>query len=196
MITVGLTGGIGSGKTTVAQVFQILGIPVYNSDTEAKRLMHENTTLKNALKRNFGADIYDTTNTLNRQQLANIVFHDKTALAKLNTLVHPAVRTDFKLWVEKQTSSFVIQESAILIETGIYKNFDFIIGVFCPMDERIERLLQRDQSATKESIYARIKMQISETERRKFLNAVLKNGKDDLLLPQIRTLNKKITEIC
>ncbi len=185
---VGLTGGIGSGKTTVAKVFEILKVPVYYADKEAKRLMQEDEELRTAIQKAFGENVYKN-GVLDRKQLAGIVFNDSNALEKLNALVHPVVRRDFSTWAEAQNSPYVIEESAILFETGLYKDFDEIISVICPKEERVERLLKRDK-ATKEQIEARMSAQIGDRERLEKSDYILQNGKDDLLLPQIIEIDK------
>ncbi len=188
MRKVGLTGGIGSGKTVVAKVFEILEVPVYYADKEAKRLMQEDKELRLAIQKTFGQGIYKN-GVLNRKQLAKIVFKDRNALEKLNALVHPVVRSDFSTWAEGQKTPYVIEESAILFETGLYKDFDKIISVLCPKEERVERILKRDK-ATKEQIEARMSVQIGDRERLEKSDYILQNGKDDLLLPQVIEIDK------
>ncbi len=188
MIKVGLTGGIGSGKTTVARLFELLGIPVYFADKEAKRLMHTHQKLRIAIRRVFGDDIYKD-GSLNTSKLAEIVFQDGEALSQLNALVHPVVRADFVQWTEQQKAPYVIEESAILFETGLYKDFDYVVSILCPMEERIKRLLERD-SITKKQIQARMAVQVSDAFRKEKSDYLLKNGKDDLLLPQVFGLDE------
>ncbi len=190
MIKVGLTGGIGSGKTTVARLFGFLGIPIYFADTEAKKLVHTHQELRSAIQRIFGDDIYKN-NSLNTSKLAEIVFNDGAALAQLNALVHPVVRADFMQWAERQKAPYVIEESAILLETGLYKDFDCVISVIAPMNERISRILERD-ATTEEQIQARMAAQVNDVFRKEKSDYVLKNGKDDLLLPQVFHLDETI----
>lgn len=192
MLKVGLTGGIGSGKSTVAQVFELLGIPIYVADKQAKLLMHNNDELRQSIQSRFGESIYKV-GELDRKALSHIVFNDKKALADLNKLVHPIVRCDFSNWAAMQKSPYVIEESAILFETGLYKDFDIVISVLCPMSERIERLLKRDK-ATIEQIQARINAQVYDTIRQEKSDYILQNGKDDLLLPQVTALDKVLRE--
>ncbi len=187
MIKVGLTGGIGSGKTTVAKVFEAFGIPIYYADKEAKLLMLHNSALRTAIQAKFGEKTYNS-NGLDRRYLAKIVFQDDEALKSLNALVHPIVRRDFNEWVQLQKTPYVIQESAILFETGFYEDFDVIISVLCPMRERIERLLQRDNS-TVEQIKARMNAQVTDKIRVEKSDYVLQNGQDDLLLSEIIKLD-------
>lgn len=190
MKKIGLTGGIGSGKTTVSRIFEILGIPVYYADREAKRLMHENTDLKRAIQQEFGENIYKK-NILDRKALAAIVFKDLAALQRLNALVHPVVRSDFADWAERQNTPYVIEESAILLETGLAADFNYIVSVLTPIQERIERLLRRDKT-TERQLQMRIDAQVSDAIRREKSDYVLKNGKDDLLLPQIIALDEAL----
>ncbi|MDP4266435.1 MAG: dephospho-CoA kinase [Bacteroidota bacterium] len=145
ILKVGLTGGIGSGKTLVAKEFtKLWGIPVYNADESAKNLISVNQELQKDIKECFGESIFDDYK-LNRKKLADIVFTDKLLLNKLNMLVHPFVRKDFKKWADNNKQfHYVIEEAAILFETGIYKDFDKIITVIAPEELRIERVCRRD----------------------------------------------------
>lgn len=191
---VGLTGGIGSGKTTVAKIFQSLGIAVYNADNEAKRLMEEDVALMEAIRRTFGKGVYKL-GFLDRKYLANIIFNDEKALEKINELVHPVVQKDFHLrWANEQKSHYIIEESALLFESDLYKSFDFVISVIAPMNERIERLVLRDKGATQQQVKARIANQVSDEIRKKKSDALLYNGIEDLLLPQVIELDKRIKE--
>lgn len=188
MQTVGLTGGIGSGKTTVAQVFEILGIPVYYADREAKRLMQRNKELRELIQQVFGNHIYKA-NILDRKALAAVVFKNEKALQRLNALVHPVVRRDFTNWAERQKAPYVIEESAILFETGLADDFDYIVSVLAPMQERIARLQKRD-NATIDQIQLRMTAQVDDAVRVEKSDYILKNGKDDLLLLQIIALDE------
>lgn len=190
MLKVGLTGGIGSGKTTAARIWEMLGIPVYYADAKAKHLMHENIALRKAIIDAFGAHVYPS-GKLDRKALAQIVFQDTDALSLLNSLVHPVVRDDFKGWAEEQDAPYVIEESAILLETGLYKDFDIIVSVLCPMQERVERLLARDKTSV-EQIQARIAAQVTDNIRREKSDYILKNGQEDLLLPQVVALDANL----
>lgn len=194
MLKVGLTGGIGSGKTTVAKIFQSLGIPVYNADNEAKRLMEEDKELVEAMKQTFGKGAYKL-GILDRKYIANIIFNDEKALEKINALVHPAVQKDFHLrWAKEQKTPYVIEESALLFESDLFKSFDFVISVITPMSERVERLLKRDKDTTLKQIQARINNQVSDEVRKKKSDALLYNGAENLLLPQVLELDKRIKE--
>ncbi|WP_034057874.1 dephospho-CoA kinase [Lacinutrix jangbogonensis] len=146
MITVGLTGGIGSGKTTVARAFEALGIPIYIADDEAKRLMNTSKVLKRKLIALFGEVAYKD-NKLNRPYLAKAIFNDKGLLEKMNAIVHPKVGKHFIKWKNKQEATYVIKEAAILFENGSYKNYDYIITVTAPEKTRIARVIKRDNAS-------------------------------------------------
>ncbi len=149
MMTVGLTGGIGSGKTTVARLFTAIGIPVYDSDTRAKKLMEASGKLRTGITELLGEAAF-TGNKLNRPYIAGKVFDDRDLLKQLNNLVHPAVKRDFRRWAALQDAPYVIQEAAILFENGTYKEHDKIILVTAPEEVRVARIMERDGSSEKE----------------------------------------------
>ncbi|AXP83106.1 Dephospho-CoA kinase [Mariniflexile rhizosphaerae] len=173
MIVVGLTGGIGSGKTTVAKQFMVLGIPVYIADEEAKKLMNTSQVIKRKLIQLFGNEAY-VNDRLNKPFIANIIFNDKSYLEKMNAIVHPQVATHFKKWVLKQNAPYVIKEVAILFENDGYKQCDYVITVTAPKNIRIERLLERD-ATTKDKIEAIMKNQWSDEEKIKLSDYVITN---------------------
>lgn len=160
---VGLTGGIGSGKTTVAQMFKALGVPVYNADDEAKALMQSSEILKRELIQLLGVNCYQN-EQLNRSFIASKVFADKALLEKINAIVHPKVAAHFEAWHAKQNTPYVIKEVAILFETGSQHLFDFILTVTAPVETRIQRVMDRDQK-TKSDVEMVIKNQLSEDEK-------------------------------
>ena len=160
---VGLTGGIGSGKTTVAQMFKALGVPVYNADDEAKALMQSSEILKRELIQLLGVNCYQN-EQLNRSFIASKVFADKALLEKINAIVHPKVAAHFEAWHAKQNTPYVIKEVAILFETGSQHLFDFILTVTAPVETRIQRVMDRDQK-TKPDVEMVIKDQLSEDEK-------------------------------
>ncbi|NPA44081.1 MAG: dephospho-CoA kinase [Chlorobi bacterium] len=190
MKIIGLTGGIGSGKSIVSKVFATFNIPVYNSDIEAKKLMNSSSEIKEKLISEFGSEVY-LNNTLNRKFLANIIFNDKQKLEFVNSVVHPVVINHFKKWVSQQKTTYVIKENAILFESGMHKNVDFIITVTAPEDIRIERVIKRDGSTYKE-VKARILNQISDKEKVKRSDFVIYNDDKKLILPQIIKIHKKM----
>lgn len=157
MKIVGLTGGIGSGKSTIAKWFAEKQIPVYNSDFEAKRLMNENNLIRQQLIDVFGKNVY-INGELNRKLISAKVFEDKDLLGQLNKIVHPAVFEDFKIWVQNQTSPFIVKEAAILFESGSYHDCDYIISVIANEELRIQRVMQRD-NVTREEVLRRIQNQ-------------------------------------
>ncbi|WP_343617751.1 dephospho-CoA kinase [Flavobacterium sp.] len=171
---IGLTGGIGSGKTTIAGFFNEMGIPVYIADDGAKRVM-QSAEIIEAVKTTFGESLFDN-NVLNRSKLAEIVFKDADKLAKLNSIVHPAVKKDFESWLlEHQSYEYVIYEAAILFESGRYKECDYIITVTAPEEIRIERVLKRDNT-TRENVINRMKMQWNDEKRISLSNFVINNS--------------------
>lgn len=163
MYKVGITGGIGSGKSTVCAMLEEMGVAVYNSDARAKELMTTSATLREAIVARFGAECY-TSEGLNRGYLAERVFGDAEELAALNSLVHPAVMADFEAWAERQEGSYVVFESAILFEAGLEQRVDMAVAVLSPEELRIERAMRRD-GASREQVVARIRRQLSDDER-------------------------------
>ncbi len=188
MLKIGLTGGIGSGKTTVAQIFEVLGIPVYYADKEAKRLMTSNHQLKLELIKSFGAEIYEN-GKLKSALLASIVFTDSQKLNLLNSLVHPATLLDAKEWMEKQTTPYSIKEAALIFEAGASEKLDFIIGVSAPEHIRIKRVMERD-GISKEDVEKRLSNQLDENEKIKRCHFVVVNDEKELLTPQILKLHQ------
>ena len=182
MVVVGITGGIGSGKSYVCTIYEKMGIPVYNSDIEAKQLMNNSIELKNELTQEFGT-MYNQ-NGLDREKLGAIVFNDKKKLEKLNAIVHPRVRHHFDNWKNDQTSDIIIKEAAILIESGAYKQVDKIGLVTAPLELKIERVQKRD-NFTRTQIENRINKQLSDNEKLKYADFVINNNRSQLLLPQL-----------
>jgi len=191
MFIVGLTGGIGSGKTTVSEVFKNLGISVYNSDFEAKKIMNTDEDLINKLKMIFGFDIYNSDNQLNRKKLADLIFNNKNKLNTVNRIVHPAVKKHFQNWINKQNSPYIIKETAILFESGIYKEVDKIITVVSPLNTRINRIKKRDNLSEKE-IKERINNQTDDEYKIKNSDFIITNNNISLILPQILSIHKKL----
>jgi len=190
MKKIGITGGIGSGKTYVASVFQSLGIPIFNADIQAKKLMTSSGKLMKLVKEEFGNDIYKDSD-LNKEKLASIVFNDKSKLEKLNSLVHPIVKKEFNNWCKKQISPYVIKEAAILFESNSHVGLDAVICVSAPLELRIERLLKRDNYSEME-INQRIENQISQEEKEKLSDYIIVNDERNLLLPQIIKIHEKL----
>ncbi|MBL0146646.1 MAG: dephospho-CoA kinase [Chitinophagaceae bacterium] len=190
MLKIGLTGGIGSGKTTVAKVFETLGIPVYYADDAAKELMHTDEDLKQQIIRHFGSETYEN-GTLNRQYLSQKVFNNAEQLQLLNSLVHPATIKDAQNWMLKQTTPYSIKEAALIFESGSEKNLDYVIGVHAPATLRIQRVMQRD-GITKEEVLQRIGKQMNEEDKMELCNFVIENDEQHLLIPQVMALHEQL----
>ena len=171
---VGLTGGIGSGKTTVGEMFVKLGMPVYNSDTRAKKLMESSQELIQNIKELLGEKAYSGT-TLNRKYIADLIFKNENLLEAMNGIVHPEVRKDFLLWSKQQKSSYVIQESALIFEIGAQDFYDCIILVTAPIDLRIARVRDRDKSESEKKIRERMGNQLSDATKTTGSDYVIEN---------------------
>lgn len=191
MLKVGITGGIGSGKSIVCKVFSVLGIPVFESDKIAKELMNTDTEIHQQLIDLFGAAVYLPDRTINRKYLAGIVFNNPSLLAQLNTIVHPVVRKTFFNWCEKQQTPYIIHEAAILFETGFYKMMDKNITVVTSEHERIQRVMKRD-GITPEMVNERIKNQWNDQQRKELADFVIGNNDDELVIPQVIEIDKKL----
>ena len=192
MLKLGLTGGIGSGKTTVAHFFEILGVDVYYADQRAKFLMNTNRDLMKLLDESIG-QIYDK-GVLNKKKLAQIIFSDSKKLEVVNSIVHPFVFDDFEYWVEqRKDKKIVIQEAAILFESGAYKMMDKIITVYAPQQIRVNRVIKRD-NVTEKEVLDRLKKQISDEKKIKLSHFVIKNYNDFMIIPQVLEIYKKLTD--
>ncbi len=177
---IGITGGIGSGKTFICKKFQEFGVPVYNADERAKFLMENDVVLKQQLIDHFGENIFIDLK-LNKKLLASLIFNDKKELAFINSVVHPAVERDVESWKEKhKNEKYLIKEAALLFENGTYKNLDKTILVHAPQDERILRVMQRDHS-TKKQVLSRIKNQMSDLDKMENADFIINNnGKNEI----------------
>lgn len=193
MLRIGLTGGIGSGKSTVARIFQSLGIPIYSSDIEAKRLMREDAFVRSAIQLAFGADIY-VNGLPDTRRLASIVFNDPAALEKLNQIIHPATMADAKKWMQAQQAPYVIKESALLFESGAAEGVDRIVGVYAPQSLRIQRVMQRE-SVDRETVLARMNRQINEEIKRRLCDYIITNDEQQPLLPQVLALHEVFLDL-
>jgi dephospho-CoA kinase len=197
MMIIGLTGGIGSGKSTVAAIFQTLGIPVFNADSEALALYSEDPELLKEVVREFGEEVLNPEGTLNRMKLAEVVFKDEVALAKLNAIIHPRVANRFHQWKNQQHSSMVLRESAILFESGTHNDCDFVIAVSAPEDLRIERVMKRS-AMKREEAEARIARQWPQSKVMAQADSVIVNDDNMLVIPQVlsivETLQRTIKE--
>ena len=192
MKQIGLTGGIGVGKTFVSEIFQKMGYSVFLADLHAKKCIHESDDLKKEIKKKFGNEIYQK-GVLQKNRLADIVFNDTKKLQELNNLVHPFVQRRFEDWCKNQQSKFVIKEAAILFESEAHKGLDGVICVSAPFQKRIERVMKRD-NCTKEDVIKRIENQIPQETKEKLSDFVILNNDKEELLPQIISICKKLID--
>ena len=193
MLKIGLTGGIGSGKTTVAKIFEALDIPVYYADEAAKRLMNENDEIKNTLIKNFGNESY-INGQLNRPYIASVVFNDKEKLELLNYITHPATIRDANEWMKQQTSPYIIKEAALIFESGSSEYLDYVIGVYAPAPLRIKRTIERD-NISKEEVIKRMNRQLDEEMKMKLCDFVITNDEQKLVIPQVIELHEKLVSL-
>lgn len=193
MLQIGITGGIGSGKSTVARIFEILGIPVYYADTAAKRLMNEDPELRTLLIRHFGEKTFEK-GSLNRDYLSAIVFNNKEKLELLNSLVHPVTIRDAGEWMQKQTAAYTLKEAALIFESGAQEHLDYVIGVSSPVNLRIHRAMKRDNISRAE-VTARMARQIHEPIKMRLCNFIITNDEQQLLTPQVLLLHAKLLEL-
>lgn len=192
MKVVGLTGGIGSGKTTVSNMFKDLGVPVYIADVEAKTLMNTSAVIKRKLTDLFGPMAYQN-NELNRAYISSKIFSDKVYLEKMNAIIHPKVAEHFKQWLQKQTSLYVIKEAAIIFEHNTQSQYDAIITVIADKEARINRLLKRD-TTTKDKILSIMKHQLSDEEKVKMSDFVILNDNLEHTKEQVLKTHNSILE--
>ncbi len=185
-LQIGVTGGIGSGKSLVCRIFSVLSVPVYNADHQARWLMNNDEPLKRRIKETFGDEAFQTDGQINRAYLAGRVFDNEVELKKLNALVHPAVGKDYAQWVSgKKDKSYVIKEAALMFESGSYKALDYIINVSAPVEVRIRRVLKRDPFRKREEVEAIIDKQLSEDERIRRSDFIIQNDDQEMILPRI-----------
>jgi len=196
MYKVGITGGIGSGKTTICKVFEVLGIPVFYADTEAKKIMVEDELLIDGIKSAFGEESYFGDGKLNNKHIAAIVFNNEAELEKLNALVHPAVFRAFDTWEAKVNPNvpYTLKEAALLFESGSYKMCDTNVLVTAPVDIKINRVMQRDQ-LTAEQVKARMDKQMSDEDKAKMANHLIINDEQHSIIEQVLVLHKQFREV-
>jgi dephospho-CoA kinase len=192
-LIVGITGGIGSGKSTICSVFRLLGVPVFEADAEAKKLTNTSSAIKTGLIDLFGNDIYTTNGTINRKKLAGIIFNDEVQLTKVNELIHPVVRSEFKTWVKKQNAPYVVHEAAILFESGFYKMMNYTILVSAPENIRTNRVANRD-GATLEQVKERMGKQWPDEQKRELASFEIKNDNKELIIPQIIRIDTQLKD--
>ncbi len=196
MLRVGLTGGIGSGKSTVAKIFEVLGIPVYYADDAARRLMNTDEELKKSIISEFGNESY-VSDQLNRAYIASLVFNDAKKLDLLNSLTHPATIRDAERWMQQiaesrgQTSRYVIKEAALIFESGSAENLDYVVGVYTPLPLRIKRIMDRDH-VTRDEVMQRINRQIDEDIKMRLCDKVIVNDEQQLIITQVLQLHEQL----
>jgi dephospho-CoA kinase len=191
MKVVGITGGIGSGKTTVCKIFKALGIPVFYADDEAKKL-YDDPKIISAVIREFGMKILNSKKKVNKKKLARIIFNDNKALAKINAIIHPATIRRFEAWKKKQKeANYVIKEAAIMIESGTHQNVDFLISINANNSLRMRRIMKRD-GAKPHEVKMRMKNQLSDKERNKYADAIIVNDGNHSLIEQIMQIHNLI----
>lgn len=193
MKIVGLTGGIGSGKTTVAKMFQDLGVPLYIADEKAKELMNSSKVIKRKLIALFGDNAYKN-EVLNKPFIASKIFNNKEYLHKMNAIVHPKVASNFKKWLKKQNAPYIIKEAAIIFENQQQGNYDIIITVTANLDNRISRLLKRDET-TKEKIMAIVNNQLTDEEKVRLSDYEIINNQLDTTKQQVVKIHKELLKI-
>jgi dephospho-CoA kinase len=192
LLKIGITGGIGSGKSTVCTIFKILGIPVFNADIEARKLYDE-PQVKEAIMLAFGDNMYPQ-GVFDKKAMANIVFQSADKLKQLNELLHPLVQIQFDTWLQQQESPYTIKEAALLIEAGSYQQLDELILVTCPMNKRIERVMKRDR-VSEDEVLARINKQLSEEDKRTLCQYEIINDDRQLLIPQVLQLHHQLMRV-
>lgn len=191
MIKVGITGGIGSGKTTVCKLFELLGIAVYYSDDEAKKILDNDSTVKSELLKLLGPTILNEFEQIDRKKIASIVFSDTTKLASLNAIVHPAVARHFEDWCKKQSSPYILKEAAILFESGANKQVDNTIVVTAPVELKLSRVMARDKTSEAE-VLKRMANQLPDEEKIKLSDFVIQNNEENLLIPQVLLVHEQL----
>lgn len=189
--TIGITGGIGSGKSTVAKVFAVMGIPVYSSDDRAKAMYYE-PEVKEKVVHLLGTEVYSNETTINKSHIASRIFSDKTILEQINAIIHPAVGRDFEKWILLQKNvPFVLKESAILFETGIYKTLDANILVVSPEKLRVKRITKRDH-LSEEEVLKRFRSQLSDEQKIPLADFVIHNDEEHSIIQQVLEVKRKI----
>ncbi|GAB2477727.1 dephospho-CoA kinase [Algoriphagus taiwanensis] len=194
-LKVGITGGIGSGKSTVCRIFHLLGIPVYSADDRAKWLMEHDYVLQSKIREEFGQQAYTQEGGLNRKYLAEQVFSDPEKVKKINSLVHPAVGLDFENWAKEQQTPYVLKEAALLFETGSASQLDKLINVSSPLKVRVARVLMRDPHRSEAQINSIIDQQMPDEKKNELADFVIKNAENKLLIPQVLEIHQKLLNL-
>src|SRR5690348_16143407 len=184
MLSIGITGGIGSGKTTVCRVFEVLGIPVYYADAAARTLMETDPELIAVIKKNFGEAAYNEEEKLNRKYISDIVFHNEAKLCLLNPLVHPATIREAVRWMQLQTTPYAIKEAALMFESESFHHVDKVIGIYAPKNLRIQRAMKRD-AVSRDEVIARMNKQLDEEIKMRLCDYIIYNDEQQLVIPQV-----------
>ncbi|MGX5819900.1 dephospho-CoA kinase [Chitinophaga lutea] len=191
MRIIGITGGIGSGKSTVARVFQLLGIPIYSADDAAKSIMTRDPALVEQIKGHFGPEAYFPDGSLNRKFIAGIVFNDRAQLDTLNSFVHPATIRDSEAWARRQQAPYVVKEAALMYESESFHHVDKVIVVYAPQALRIQRVMQRD-NVGRQDVLARMHKQLDEQIKLKLADYVIYNDEQQMVIPQVLALHERL----
>lgn len=186
----GVTGGIGSGKTTVCRVFNVLGIPVFSADPAANKIIDTNADIIRGINSLAGKDLYPD-GSLDRSLLASMIFNDKSFLGKINSLVHPVVFDNFKTWAKEQNAPYVIMEAAILFESGASKLVDKVVTIIAPMEERMERVIKRNK-LSRDQVMDRINNQMDDESKTKLSDYIIHNSENDMIIPAILKIHEDI----
>jgi dephospho-CoA kinase len=197
MKRIGITGGIGAGKSTVTRIFEALDIPVYIADYEARKILSSNTSVKKQVRTLIGPEAFHKNGKPDRAYIASKIFNDPVLLAQLNKIVHPAVQLHFNRWCESfkpvQKILYVLQEAALLVETGNFKTLDALIMVACPEEIRIQRVMNRDNSS-RDEVLSRMKNQLTDAEKMRVSDYTITNDGKHLLIPQVLQIHKQIIQ--
>jgi dephospho-CoA kinase len=195
-LQIGITGGIGSGKSLVCRIFNVLGVPVYDADSRAKSVMTTDGILVSQIKKEFGVLSYHQSGEVNREYLAAKVFNNPERLEVLNTLVHPRVKCDYERWIVEQTTApYVIKEAALLFESGSYQQLNYVVMVYAPELLRVKRVLLRDKHRTKQQVSDIIHNQMSDEEKRQRADYVIVNDETTLVVPQVLQLHEQFLKL-
>ncbi|MDC1452317.1 dephospho-CoA kinase [Vicingaceae bacterium] len=190
MLKVGITGGMGSGKSTICNILKNLGVPVFSADDVGKKLLNNDENLKSQIIKKFDSDMYTSTGVIDRERMAKLVFNNPDELKKLNELIHPRVKTEFENWCKKnEKKPYAVKEAAILFETRQHKELDKMVTVFCPKEERIRRIIKRDE-VTQDSVEKRMLHQYSDAERNALADFIIINDGYEDILPQVMELHE------
>lgn len=194
MIKIGITGGIGSGKSLVCEIFELLGVPVYYADAEAKKMLNNDPAIKKNVLAFFGNEVLNGDGSMDRKKISSIVFKDPKKLEQLNSIIHPAVALHFSNWLKQYPShKYIVKEAAILFESDAYKQVDKAIAVVSPVELRIKRVMQRD-AISREQVEQRMKYQMSDEEKIKRSSYIIHNDEEQLIIPQVIAIHDQLSK--